>query len=50
MFTDPELEEIYEKAARMRDDNEDDAFLDGVVSALGWVLGREDNPLDEYEK
>jgi hypothetical protein len=45
MFTDTEFEKMYEKAARHRDDKEDDVFLDGVVSALGWVLGREDNPL-----
>jgi hypothetical protein len=48
MFTDTEIEKMYEKAAEMRDDNEDDAFLDGVDSALGWVLGREDNPLEDY--
>lgn len=50
MLTDIELLGLYERAAELRDDNEDDAFLDGVVSALGWVLGREDNPLDDYEE
>lgn len=49
VFSDKEMEELYEKAAKLRDDNEGDEYLEGVVSALGWALGREDHPLEDYE-
>jgi hypothetical protein len=43
----PDIQRIYEEALKMREENEDDAFLDGVASALGWVLGEYDDPLED---
>jgi hypothetical protein len=43
-----EIESILERASQMFDSSGDE-YLDGVVSALGWVMGLLDDPLDEYD-
>jgi hypothetical protein len=50
----PDIQRVYEEALKMYEEalkiggeNEDDVFLDGVVSALGWVLGEYDDPLED---
>lgn len=45
----PDIQRVHEEALKMREENEDDAaFLDGVASALGWVLGEYDDPLEDF--
>lgn len=41
-----EMREILERARKLFDASGEE-YLDGVIAALGWVLGEYDDPLEE---
>jgi hypothetical protein len=44
-----DIRDTYERARKVDGNEMDVEYIEGVISALGWILGEADNPLSDYD-